>query len=145
MNRTARELGLKDTHFENPHGLTARTHKSTARDLASLARTALETPGFSDYVGTRRHGSRLVDPSGVARDVIWANTNKLLGVDGYDGVKTGTTDAAGACLVASGRRGEAHLIVVVLGSASSESRYVDSRNIFRWGWRRLEQAAGSKS
>ena len=87
MNRTAKELGLKDTHFENPHGLTARTHKSTARDLAALARIALATPGLPDYVGTRRHGSRLVDSSGVARDVVWANTNQLLGVDGYDGIK----------------------------------------------------------
>jgi serine-type D-Ala-D-Ala carboxypeptidase (penicillin-binding protein 5/6) len=52
-------------------------------------------------------------------------------------VKTGTTNAAGACLVSSGVRGDDSLIVVVLGATSGESRYVDTRNLFRWGWQQL--------
>ena len=52
-------------------------------------------------------------------------------------MKTGTTTPAGNCLVASGRRGDDHLIVVVLGSPSTDGRYVDARNLFRWAW--LEQ------
>ena len=64
----------------------------------------------------------------------WNNTNKLLDIEGYDGIKTGTTSAAGSCLVASGRRGKDHLIVVVLGATSNDSRYIDTRNLFRWAW-----------
>ncbi|HUE69546.1 MAG TPA: hypothetical protein VMP01_01550, partial [Pirellulaceae bacterium] len=80
-------------------------------------------------------GTRVMGPGGYQRNVLWKNTNRLLPIDGYDGVKTGTTDAAGACLVARGIRGQDELIVVVLGSASSAARYVDARNLFRWAWR----------
>jgi D-alanyl-D-alanine carboxypeptidase (penicillin-binding protein 5/6) len=52
-------------------------------------------------------------------------------------VKTGTTDQAGACLVSSATRGERRLIIVVLGSAASEARYTDSRNLYRWAWQEL--------
>ena len=78
----------------------------------------------------------LVDASGQSRNVIWANTNKLLEFEGYDGVKTGTTNGAGACLVASGKLGDDRLIVVILGAPSSDARYADARNLFRWAWHR---------
>src|SRR5207245_3634539 len=87
-----------------------------------------------DYVQTRRHQCEVAGADGKKRTVTWTNTNQLLGVEGYDGVKTGTTTAAGSCLVASGRRGSDQLIVVVLGSTSNDGRYVDSRNLFRWAW-----------
>jgi D-alanyl-D-alanine carboxypeptidase (penicillin-binding protein 5/6) len=136
MNRVAAELGLRETRFANPHGLPASGHQASARDLASLARDALARPDFARVVATMRRGCTLVDGEGRQRNVTWTNTNRLLGTEGYDGIKTGTTTAAGACLVASGRRGDDHLIVVVLGSDSSESRYADARNLFRWGWLR---------
>jgi D-alanyl-D-alanine carboxypeptidase (penicillin-binding protein 5/6) len=66
----------------------------------------------------------------------------LLGTAGYDGVKTGSTSAAGSCLVASGRRGSDHLIVVALGGATSDSRDADVRNLFRWAW--LRRGHGAK-
>src|SRR5262249_59652040 len=108
---------------------------SSARDLAGLARSALTDPTFAAVVSTRRHGCTLVDGQGKRRDVVWTNTNHLLDIEGYDGVKTGTTQAAGTCLVASGRRGRDHLIIVVLGGSNSpDSRYPDARNLFRWAW-----------
>ena len=134
MNRMARELGLLETHFANPHGLPASGHHSSARDLAKLARTAMLDPTFSRVVATSRRGATLVDGSGHSRNVVWSNTNRLLEYEGYDGVKTGTTTGAGACLVASGRSGDDHLIVVILGAPSSDARYVDARNLFRWAW-----------
>jgi serine-type D-Ala-D-Ala carboxypeptidase (penicillin-binding protein 5/6) len=73
--------------------------------------------------------------AGYSRNVAWKNTNHLLSVEGYDGIKTGTTNAAGACLVSSGKRGDKQLIVIVLGSGTSEGRYVDARNLFQWAWR----------
>ncbi len=139
MNRVASELGLRATRFANPHGLPAADHHASAQDLARLAATALGDPRFAAYVATLRRGCTLTDAEGQRRNVVWSNTNRLLRIEGYDGVKTGTTSAAGACLVASGRRGDDHLIVVVLGSGSSDGRYADARNLFRWAWQHREQ------
>lgn len=113
---------------------------SSARDLAALAHRSLKDERFRGYVGTRRHTCSVTANDGTKRDVTWTNTNQLLDVEGYDGVKTGTTAPAGACLVASGRRGTDHRIVVVLGSTSGDARYTDARNLFRWAWR--EPVAG---
>ncbi|MHC5538274.1 D-alanyl-D-alanine carboxypeptidase family protein, partial [Singulisphaera rosea] len=137
MNRLAEELGLHESHFANPHGLPAAKHHASTRDLATIARHALNQPEIAKVVSTRKRGCILVDGAGAKRNVLWTNTNNLLDIEGYDGVKTGTTTAAGACLVASGRRGNDHLIVVVLGATSSENRYIDARNLFRWGWNTL--------
>jgi serine-type D-Ala-D-Ala carboxypeptidase (penicillin-binding protein 5/6) len=134
MNRTAAELGLRETHFVNPNGLPAPGHQSSARDLAKLTQHALELPTFARYVSTVKHGATLQGPSGRKRNVLWTNTNRLLDTEGYDGVKTGTTRAAGECLVASGRRNGDHVIVVILGASSTEARYADARNLFRYAW-----------
>ena len=134
MNRRAAKLGMNDTHYENPHGLPAKNHQSTASDLVKLAYAAMQNPLFRQYVSTRQHGTKVTGDGGYERNVVWKNTNKLLGIDGYLGVKTGTTTAAGACLVSWGERDGRELIVVVLGSTSSDARYVDSRNLYRWAW-----------
>jgi D-alanyl-D-alanine carboxypeptidase (penicillin-binding protein 5/6) len=134
MNRQAVQLGLTDTHYVNPHGLTARGHYSSARDLAKLAYVALQDPLFCRIVGTRQYEATVRGPGGYERRVTWRNTNRLLDIDGYQGVKTGTTTAAGACLVAWGKRDGRALIVVVLGATSGDARYVDARNLFRWAW-----------
>lgn len=134
MNRRAKALGLKETSYADPNGLS-KDNVSSARDLSALAREALGDERFAEYVGTRRHDCAITTDSGGKRDVTWANTNKLLDVEGYDGVKTGTTTPAGNCLVASGRYGKDHLILVVLGSTATDGRYTDARNLFRWAWR----------
>jgi serine-type D-Ala-D-Ala carboxypeptidase (penicillin-binding protein 5/6) len=134
MNRVAGELGLRETHFANPNGLPAPGHQSSARDLAKLAHHALASPTFASYVSTGKHGYALVNSKGDRRNVLWTNTNRLLDTHGYDGVKTGTTRAAGECLVASGRRNGDHMIVVILGASSTEARYADARNLFRYAW-----------
>jgi D-alanyl-D-alanine carboxypeptidase (penicillin-binding protein 5/6) len=136
MNRQAEKLGLAETHYENPHGLTAKQHRSSAHDQLKLAQAALALPRFRQAISTRQHGTKVTGPGGYERNVLWKNTNRLLGIEGYLGVKTGTTDAAGACLIACGERDGRELIVVVLGSTSSDARYVDARNLFRWAWSR---------
>jgi D-alanyl-D-alanine carboxypeptidase len=103
--------------------------------LAALAHAAMKDERFRQYVATRRHECAVTTPDGGKRTVTWSNTNKLLDVEGYEGVKTGTTTPAGNCLVACGSRGEDRLIVVVLGSTATDGRYVDARNLFRWAWR----------
>ncbi|MHC4514468.1 MAG: D-alanyl-D-alanine carboxypeptidase family protein [Planctomycetota bacterium] len=137
MNRTARALGMKDTRYWNPHGLDCKGHRSTARDLLILARLVVESPLLSEYVATRRHRATLLSPNGRKRQVTWRNTNRLLRIESYEGLKTGTTSGAGACLVSSSRRAEDHLLMVVLGASSSTGRYVDSRNLYRWSFREL--------
>ena len=94
----------------------------------------MNTPLFADYVATRRRGCTLTGPGGYQRNIVWNNTNRLLPIEGYEGVKTGTTSAAGACLVSAGRRGDDQLLIVVLGSTSSDARYTDTRNLYRWAW-----------
>ncbi len=136
MNRVARQLGMSNTNYVNPHGLSAKGHRSTAEDLARLAHAALKLPQFRDYIRTRQHGSVVFGPGGYRRNVVWKNTNRLLRIDGYVGMKTGTTDGAGACLVSISQREGDELIAVVLGSTSSDARYADTRNLFRWAWQK---------
>jgi D-alanyl-D-alanine carboxypeptidase (penicillin-binding protein 5/6) len=116
MNQKAEELGLSNTHFVNPHGHDALGHYSSASDLAIMARYALRKPLFAQMVATERRT--------VTTDKVYYlyNTNQLLRmpaeVPGVDGVKTGFTDDAGDCLVASVSRGGRRVLVIVLGSES---------------------------
>lgn len=106
MNDKARALGLKYTHFVNPHGLDAADHYSTARDLANLATYAMENPIFAKTVSTK---------SVTVGQRYLTNHNKLLWrVEGADGVKTGYTKAAGRILVSSAQRQGRRLIVVTI-------------------------------
>jgi serine-type D-Ala-D-Ala carboxypeptidase (penicillin-binding protein 5/6) len=132
MNRQARALKLEETKYLDPNGLARNL--TSARDLAALTADVFRDEAFRRYVGTRRYQCEVVGPKGEKRTITWDNTNRLLGIEGYDGVKTGSTTAAGSCLVASGRHETGHLIVVVLGCTSNDSRYVDARNLFRWAW-----------
>ncbi len=140
MNAEAARLGMMETHFTNPHGLHEESHVSTANDLALLARATLASQSFRRYCSARQRGAVVHGPDGGARNVLWKNTNKLLATEGYDGIKTGTTEQAGACLVSTGERNSKRLIIVVLGSAASESCYTDARNLYRWGWQQLAAA-----
>src|SRR5262245_12126897 len=133
MNRRAKSLKMEETKYLDPHGLSKNV--ASARDLITLAFTAMKNPLFAKYVQTRRHKCEVTDADGKKREVIWNSTNKLLDIEGYEGVKTGTTTAAGACLVSVGRYESDRILVVVLGCTSSDSRYTDSRNLYRWAWR----------
>jgi D-alanyl-D-alanine carboxypeptidase (penicillin-binding protein 5/6) len=137
MNRTARSLGMADTVYRSPYGDggTPQDTTTTARDLLKPAFAAMQEPLFRQYVSTVRHECDVTRPDGRPRRVVWQNTNELLKIKGYDGVKTGTTTLAGCCLVSSGRRGDDRLLVAVLGSTSSDGRYVDARNLYLWAWR----------
>ncbi|HHW42711.1 MAG TPA: D-alanyl-D-alanine carboxypeptidase [Desulfotomaculum sp.] len=128
MNRKARELGARHTHFVNPNGLPAAGHLSTAYDLALLTRYALRNHNFQRMVATRYHGF------GVPHygEYHLHNTNRLLwSYRGADGVKTGTTSAAGMCLVASASRDGRQLITVVL---HSDDRYGDTMALLDYGF-----------
>ncbi len=120
MNIRAQELGLEQTRFANPHGLDAPGHTSSAQDLLTLAKLNLQYPLFREIVATR---------STTVAGHLLNNTNRLLSTfPGADGIKTGTTDAAGQCLVASITRGGHQVIAIVLGSGD---RYGEVEAIYR--------------
>lgn len=127
MNETAASLDLHGTHFGSPHGLDNPDETVTAADLAVLTQAALAYPEFSEIVATP-------DAEVAGRKLV--NTNQLLGTyAGADGVKTGTTDSAGECLVASATRDGHRLLVVLLGS---RDRYGEANALLNWaniGWR----------
>lgn len=137
MNRTAAKYGLKSATYHSAFGDGAGEKQTTIspHDLFTLATLAMRHPVFRQYVGAVEHECELKTPGGGARKRKWTNTNQMLKFEGFDGVKTGTSTAAGNCLVASGHRAEDHLIIVVLGSSSADGRYIDIRNLFRWAWR----------
>ncbi|MEO2047881.1 MAG: serine hydrolase [Pirellulales bacterium] len=134
MNVQASQLGLKTTQFKNTHGMTAAGHHTSARDLAQLAWHAMQQSRFAHYVQTRQHGTTVTGPDDYRRNLQWKNTNRLLRTAGYDGIKTGTTSAAGSCLVSQSHHDNQTLIAVVLGSSSSTARYADTKNLYRWAW-----------
>jgi D-alanyl-D-alanine carboxypeptidase (penicillin-binding protein 5/6) len=94
----------------------------------------MQNKQFREYVKTREHECEVRAEGDAKRRVTWKNTNRLLEDASCDGVKTGTTNAAGACLVASAHQGADHLIVVLLGSTSGDGRYEDARKLLRWAW-----------
>ncbi|MGE5529010.1 MAG: D-alanyl-D-alanine carboxypeptidase family protein [Patescibacteria group bacterium] len=129
MNRRAAEFGAFDTHFRNPHGLSAIGHYTTAYDLALITRYALQHPAFARLVRTREEElSRAFEE----RQESIANTNRLLwSFAGADGVKTGTTSEAGHCLVASATRDGRQLVAVVL---RSHDRWRDAAALLEYGF-----------
>jgi len=137
MNATAKELGMDGTGYRNTHGLTAKGHVTTASDLVKLAHAAMQNELFRKAVATRRYATTLDSAAGYKRNIVWDNTDVLLDYEGFYGVKTGTTDPAGACLVSAGKRGDKPLYVVVLGATTSPNRYLDARNLYRWAWNEL--------
>lgn len=115
MTRKAKSLGMKNSRFKNPHGLTASGHYSTARDMALLARHL-----FFDYPQYYNIFKRKSDYAAGKR--VW-NTNRLLrSYAGADGIKTGYTRAAGYNLAASAHRGNKRIIAVQFGASSSADR-----------------------
>jgi serine-type D-Ala-D-Ala carboxypeptidase (penicillin-binding protein 5/6) len=135
MNQEADSMGLKNTHFENPAGLDARGHYSSARDLATMARAAMEYPTFADMVDTER--TRI---STQNREIEFSNTNNLLyAYEEANGVKTGTSPQAGPCLVASATEGDETYIAVVLDAAGEEYRFDAARTALEYGFDNYER------
>lgn len=132
MNHKAELLNAIDSHFANPHGLSAPAHYSTAFDLAWITRYALTNPAFATIVNTRETNIDWLDRRGKEHDQNLRNTNKLLWLlEEVDGVKTGTTNQAGPCLISSATRGNQQLIAVVL---HDHSRWNDSMQLLKYGF-----------
>jgi D-alanyl-D-alanine carboxypeptidase len=125
MNDKAAELGLRDTHFANPHGLDDSAHYSSAYDMAMLGRAVLADPVLAAIVRTKSY-----EPDWDG-GTLW-NGNELLDLyPGTIGVKTGYTETAGQTFVAAAERDGRRLIVAILGSFD---RYADAAGLFDWAF-----------
>ncbi|QJD82981.1 D-alanyl-D-alanine carboxypeptidase [Cohnella herbarum] len=135
MNAFVKEkLGLTQTNFTNPHGLPDSNHYTTARDMAIIAKYAMENETFRTIVSTRN--KPWVGKEWVSELV---NHNKLLSsYEGATGIKNGYTNASGFTLVSSAQRGDTELIGVILKSSSSDEIYSDMAALLDYGFERVE-------
>jgi D-alanyl-D-alanine carboxypeptidase (penicillin-binding protein 5/6) len=137
MNREATATGMNHTSFRNPHGWPDKEHFSTCVDLAHLARMVMRSQLLRKIVATTSYECEALGREGYVRKLRWKNSNELLNRKDYLGIKTGTTDSAGACLVSCSQREGREIIVVTLGASGSAARYADTRNLHRWAWQKL--------
>ena len=132
MNQYASKLGMLSSHFVNATGLPAEGHVTTARDLTTLARALIEE--FPEYYG-RWHSMKEYTYNGIKQN----NRNSLLWRDAsVDGLKTGHTDDAGYCLVASAARDNMRVISAVMGTSSTKARTDGSQALLNYGFRFFE-------
>ncbi|MDM5181811.1 D-alanyl-D-alanine carboxypeptidase [Massilia sp. DJPM01] len=135
MNREAQRMGLKNTRFANPHGLPHPDNFSTAYDLSVLAaRVIADYPEFYKIDSVK---------SFTYNKITQPNRNRLLWLDPtVDGMKTGHTEAAGFCMIASARRpngnSQRRLISVVLGTNSDQARTQESQKLLNWGFQNFD-------
>lgn len=148
MNEQAKVLGMKSTSYKNPEGLTEAGHTTTARDLSILAtRLMRDFPDFVSFYAIKKYR---YEGTPAAND---SNRNLLLFRDpSVDGLKTGHTDAAGYCLIATAKReftslgtpgvsggtGSRRLLSIVLGAASENARANESQKLMNWGYTAFE-------
>ncbi|MGQ0547544.1 MAG: D-alanyl-D-alanine carboxypeptidase family protein [Betaproteobacteria bacterium] len=128
MNREAERLGMKNTRFMNASGLPDPQHYSTAGDLYLLTAALIrDFPAeYAQYYSRKEYRYN---------NITQPNRNRLLWLDpSVDGVKTGHTEAAGYCLIASSRRGGRRLLSVLLGSTSESARAQESQKLLNWGF-----------
>jgi D-alanyl-D-alanine carboxypeptidase (penicillin-binding protein 5/6) len=138
MNREAQRLGMSNTQFRNASGLSEPGHHASARDLAVLAqRLILDFPDYLPLYSQREYSYN---------NIKQPNRNRLLWLDpAVDGLKTGHTEAAGYCLIATARRelpapvkGQRRLVSVVLGTSSDNARAQESQKLLNWGFQQFE-------
>ncbi|MGL4575149.1 MAG: D-alanyl-D-alanine carboxypeptidase family protein [Burkholderiaceae bacterium] len=137
MNKTAAEMGLKNTRFTNSTGLPDPQLITTAADMAVLAQRLIE-----DFPA--EYGTYYAQKNFTYNSITQENRNRLLWLDPtVDGVKTGHTETAGYCLVASGKRAAAHgaqrrVVAVVMGTASMDARVQEAGKLLNWAFQNFE-------
>ena len=135
MNQRAKELGLQDTNFKNPHGLDTANHYSSSYDMSLIAKELVKhekvlefTSIYEDYL---REGQK---------NKVWlVNTNKLVRFyDGLDGLKTGYTKEAGYCLTSTAKRGDTRFITVVMGEPDTKTRNSETTSMLDYAFSQYE-------
>ncbi len=135
MNERAKQLGLTDTNFKNPHGLDAAEHYSSAYDMALIAKELVKHPEVLEYTSIYEDYLR----QGTDRKIWLVNTNKLVRFyPGVDGLKTGYTKEAGYCLTATAKKGDSRFIAVVMGEPDSKVRNAEITEMLDYAFAQYE-------
>ncbi len=150
MNEKAAELGCTNTHFSNPHGAFADNHYTSARDLAIITQWALKVPGFWDITQQSRYQMRATnkkDAVTLATTILMQDENDRYYVPYIKGIKSGTLDEAGRCLVSAAQQGGSTYLLVILGApyenlntvwADGTSSYTDTKLCYDWAFANLK-------
>ncbi len=134
MNKKAKELGLKDTNFKNPHGLDEANHYSSAYDMALISKELIKHDKVLKYTSIYEDYLR----KGTDKEFWLVNTNKLVKFyNGADGLKTGYTDTAGYCLTATAKKGNVRLIAVAMNEPSSSTRNAEVSSMLDYGFAKI--------
>jgi serine-type D-Ala-D-Ala carboxypeptidase (penicillin-binding protein 5/6) len=137
MNHKAKDMGLKNTHFEDPAGLDSPNHYSSARDMAQIAREAMAHQEFRDIVDTEEATISTQD-----RQIDLFTTNNLLYIyEPATGIKTGTSPEAGPSLIASAKEGDESYIAVLLDARGDQYRFGAAQNLLDFGFADYEREA----
>ncbi|MET7755176.1 serine hydrolase [Streptomyces sp. NPDC005389] len=137
MNTEARNLGMRNTHFDSFDGISNGSNYSTPRDLTKLASSAMKNSTFRTVVKTKSTKQKVTTKTGGYRYMSWSNTNKLLSTySGAIGVKTGSGPQAKYCLVFAATRGSKTVIGAVLASPSEANRATDVKKLLDYGFAR---------
>ncbi|MEU1540186.1 serine hydrolase [Actinacidiphila glaucinigra] len=137
MNSTAKNLGLKNTHFDSFDGIGNGANYSTPRDLTKLASSAMKYSTFRAVVKTKSTKQKVTTKSGGYRYMSWTNTNTLLkSYSGTIGVKTGSGSVAKYCLVFAATRNGKTVIGTVLASSSATSRATDATKMMNYAFKK---------
>jgi len=135
MNKRASELGLKDTHFQNAHGIDADNHYSSAYDMSVIARELLKHEKVTEYSKIYEMYLR----ENTNRKVWLVNTNKLVRFYDYiDGLKTGYTNGAGYCITLTGVKNGMRLIAVTMNEPSIQTRNKETLGLIDYGFAQYE-------
>jgi len=131
MNKEAKRLGMQNSNFTNPDGLPDPTHVTTVRDLSILARALiLDHPDYFKYYSMKEF---------VYNKIKQSNRNRLLWTDPtVDGMKTGFTNAAGYCLVATALRGDRRVLTVLVGAETRTARTEESLKLLNWSFQNFD-------
>ncbi|MGI6098004.1 MAG: D-alanyl-D-alanine carboxypeptidase family protein [Dethiobacteria bacterium] len=134
MNERARELGMKNTSFRNPHGLHDEEHYMSAYDISILAREILKYPRVHEWA-TIWADEHFLQGQIRAGEVYLSNTNRLVRYyQGCDGLKTGFTSEAGNSICATAKRGDTRFLAIILGAPSSDIRYEEARMLLDYAF-----------
>ncbi len=137
MNDEARKMGLRNTHFDSFDGISNGSNYSTPRDLTKIASSAMKNTTFRSIVKTRSTTQKVTTKTGGYRNMVWTNTNKMLGTySGMIGVKTGSGQQAKYCLVFAATRGNKTVIGTVLAAPNEANRTADVKKLLDYGFAR---------
>ena len=135
MNNRAKELGLKDTNFKNPHGLDTANHYSSAYDMAMIAKELVKHEEVFKYTSIYEDYLR----QNTDKEIWLVNTNKLVRFyDGVDGLKTGYTAGAGYCLTATAKKNGMRIIAVAMGEPDSKTRNAEITSMLDYAFAQYE-------